>query len=472
MRRLSLSAAALLALASPLVAGAQVLRSADAGAGWQSDAPQIRVWIDGPRAFDFGQPVPVHYWVSDDAYVIVATVNGSGRLAVLSPVTRTGRTFVHGNIERVLLGRHVPSGQGAFYASGGGVLSGGFVFAIASWQPFDLSTLENRDFDGLGLESRFSLANRAYVTNPDEYIARFASWVTWDADTPYDYDVDYYSSTVASPFGSVASLCFGGSRTALLWSDWYANPYSGMCSGYLNSLAFCYGFSAFSYTPYCGAYGRGPRVVSLPLAPVVPVTDSTRAVNVGLIRAGLWAPDTVGVVADQPDAAEEQRPKDANGKPGTLLPFIGSTSEPVPTYFALPERGIETLKRGAAAGTREATGNRQDLGSRLLKTKLATGTDASRPKSAPSATRAPVPPPVRAQPERPAPPRAARAAPRRGTTNARDPYAMPTVRPATRGTASSPTTRPAPSSGDVRSSTGSGKGASGKTSPKPKKPPE
>lgn len=435
---------------------------------WQSDAPQIRVWINGPRAFDYGQPVPVHYMVSSDAYVIIGRVDGSGRLTILQPTTRTGRTFVHGGIENVVLGRRMPaSSLGAFYAGNAGALGGGFVFALASWQPFDMSALENRDFDNLGVESRFTLASRAYASDPGQYVERLAAWVTWDATTPYDYDIDYYATSV-STFASASSMCFSGWASRSLWSDWDMNPYAGGCASYLNSLALMYGYSVFTYSPFCGGWAcRGPVVIagSTPLAPPGGESGSTQKVNLGVIRSGLWAPDTVGVVAEEPDGPPAQQQASKSAKAGVLTPL--GTPVTTPRYFAIPDRGVETLK---LAGIRPASSpDQRDLTTVLAGAKHGAGNAMGAKGTPPVASREPLQPPARVVPAPAAPPRPAHPLPRYTSSSRRDPFGSPgrasSSRPAQPTTATKPAAQPAHV--DVRSSAGSAK----KTE-KPKKPPE
>ena len=486
MRRLSLIAASLLSVLPIATAGAQAGRADErARDTWDGDAPQVRVWIDGARALAFGEPVQVHYWVSEDAYVIIATVDPSGRLTILQPRTRTGRTFVRGDIEQVVLGRQTSVGtRGAFYISRGGPYSGGYVFAIASWQPFDLSSFESRDFDTFGLDSHFSLANRAIAGNPDEYVQRFASAVTWDASTSYDYDVDYYSSSNTATYASASSLCFAGSHTAYLWSDWYGNPYGNMCPGYFSSLAFCYGFSVYSYSPYCGYFYRPSQITSLPATPTVPTgshPDSSIGVNVGVIRGGLWAPDTVGAIVDEPGGVQQQKAGAKSAKADALAPFTRQATQP--SYFAIPDRGIRMLKEPGSMLPGNDKPDTRSFGTGVSDAKHgATGADggAETPKVVRSSTKpVMVAPPTRVQPKSMKPARRPVYAAPGGTTGSssgtsrpsgstRDPYAMPRARqPASPPPSSA---KPAGSSGDVRQGAGAAKPAA--TTTKPKKPPQ
>ena len=156
---------------------------------WTDQAPRVRVAIDGPRAVSPGMPMRVRFEVSDDAFVTVVRVDENGRMSILFPYARNQRAAARaGMVNHV---RNPRLGDASFIATD---RMGGYVFALASYAPLDFSSFENRDYDRVGGWSAFTQVNRTNASRPDVFIDRFAATVLWDRDTPYDYDVDYYTS--------------------------------------------------------------------------------------------------------------------------------------------------------------------------------------------------------------------------------------------------------------------------------------
>ena len=211
---------------------------------WQDQAPRVRIAIQGDRSVAFGAPVLVQFEVSDDAYVSVVRVDGNGRMTVLYPGTRQARAAVKGG--QIHYARNSKLGfQASFVATER--TFGGYVFAIASFAPLDLSGFESRDFERFGAYSRFTQVNRTYAGRPDEYIERFAAQVLWDADTPYDFDVDYYfpwgQMTPVNAYalcGAISRYGYGPVYTlAYDWDAWdmYGSSYSGLWDNLLERNA-------------------------------------------------------------------------------------------------------------------------------------------------------------------------------------------------------------------------------------------
>lgn len=97
MRRVHYLIAA--AISAPFLApGAQVVRWNDRPTTtWQDEPPRVRVEIAGARSVAPGSPVLVKFELSDDAYVVVGRVDGSGRLTILYPERPRDRPAVKGN---------------------------------------------------------------------------------------------------------------------------------------------------------------------------------------------------------------------------------------------------------------------------------------------------------------------------------------------------------------------------------------
>lgn len=170
--------------------------------------------------------------------------------------------------------------------------------------------LENRDFERFGAYSRYTLVNREYAQQPDTYIARFASSILWDPDTPYDYDIDYYTPDGAAMAAGYASwpMCsslyrhfngFGpGYRLTYalydwdMW-DWWGGALSPLaaCGTYYNTLRCISVISAFGVP--CAPYGG--TIAVLPPVVAGPVTEGTPVPNEGVVRGGLDTPTPLPV---------------------------------------------------------------------------------------------------------------------------------------------------------------------------------
>ncbi len=326
---------------------AQVQRWNDRGASnTADDAPRIHLIIDGYRSFYYGEPVPVHFEVSDDAYVLVGRVDSHGRLTILFPRSRLASSFAPGNTLVRVRGSHTAS-FGAFYATDVGRT--GFVFALASYAPFDLSAFRTQDFERIGLPSQLSEVNRRYAYNPSEYVERFASWVLFDGNTPYDYDVDYYSvdfdpliagAGASSQCYSNSGFWYDDGDRYLLGSGFNGfgfHPYGFRCGGFYYGNYSCYGFSLYSLYGPCLDI-RGPFIVHGPInggnppRTLPPIIGGPGGVNTKVLTGGLWRPDTVGRIADDDSRLKPPEPaQDAGGR--RAAPTADSTWSRI---FALP----------------------------------------------------------------------------------------------------------------------------------------
>ena len=271
IRTLMLSSAIVVGVSSTLAAQSQTVRWNDRPTtSWDDEAPQVRVAIEGNRGY--GGPLRVRFQVDDNAYVTVAHVDGDGRLTILYPESRNQRSAVRA--DQVYYARNQRLGGDFSFVANGSF--GGYVFALASYAPLDFANFENRDFDRVGGWSAFTVANRGIARRPDVLIDRFAARVLWSVDTPYDYDVDYYSQ-----FGNAAmnayALCspnaFGafygfrpiiGGRTFLAqFSSWERMnyPYFSLCNSLFDRYE-CYSWLTFSVFPSC--LGRVSRIARFP----------------------------------------------------------------------------------------------------------------------------------------------------------------------------------------------------------------
>jgi hypothetical protein len=320
IRTLTLSGALVLTASSMLPAQSQAVRWNDRPTtSWDDQAPQVRVYIDGNRGVGYGQPLGVRFRVSDNAFVTVVRVAGDGRMTILYPTNRNQRTAVRAN--QIYYARDTRLGGDMSFVATDAI--GGYVFALASYAPLDLSSFENRDFDRVGGYSEFTVAQRGIARRPDVFIDRFAARVLWSVDTPYDYDVDYYSQ-----FGHYAmnaySLCsdnaFGqyygyafrpGSRIFLSQlSSWERMnyPYFGLCNSIYNRYE-CISWLTMSIFPSCLNNGiliaRNPTDVNAGGFPGGGGGggggDSTQ-LNEGVIKGGMFGPKPVPIPTSPDDA--------------------------------------------------------------------------------------------------------------------------------------------------------------------------
>ena len=315
MRR-TLMLSASLAVFVPSVVAAQTVRWNDRPSEtWTDQAPRVLIAIEGSRAPAYGTPVKVRYEVSDNAYVAVVRVDGDGRMTILYPYSRNQRATARAGLVHYVRDPQL-GGQFAFVATDRRT---GYVFAIASYAPLDLSAFEYRDYERFGGWSTFTVANREIASRPDVFIERFVSAVLWDKDTPYDFDVDYYFPQGYPSTLNTASLCsslyFGTSSAYLgypLWSesDWqlagYPSHYQSTCGGWYNSVR-C--FSPLSFYGYGNCAVGSFIAAGQPAAPLGehPVEAPADVPNEGVVRGGLFTPTPAPVI-----------PAPGDGPTGTL----------------------------------------------------------------------------------------------------------------------------------------------------------
>jgi hypothetical protein len=367
MRRAPLLAGVTL-LAIPVWAvSAQVQRWNDRSVDQRNyDSPTVRVAIDGPRSLGFNAPVRVRVRVSDDAYLVVGRVSAAGRLTILFPVRSTGRTFVRGGADMIVRGRQSGS-FASFYANeyGGGT---GYVFAIASYAPLDLSRFRSSDFDAAGGSlSPFAMASRNVAYRPEALLARFASWVLYDDTVPFDYDIDFYSIGTAT-YASRASHCLPGAHLFYGYDGWSAYSgglgfypglahYQSYCNSFFNSYFWCLGYSTYSHLGLCSpSYQpfivRGPPRAP-PATPQFPVDSAPSTINRGVVNGGLWKPDTVSRIGDgdprltkpNDDASSRlglPRPTDAVARPRDITTRPDDDGE---RLYTIPQRSLDEIRR-------------------------------------------------------------------------------------------------------------------------------
>ncbi|MCC6928695.1 MAG: DUF4384 domain-containing protein [Gemmatimonadaceae bacterium] len=327
---------------------AQTIRwnAAAAASDTVEDAPIVNLRIEGSSLFSYGEPVRVWFNVSQDAYVIVARVDANGHLTLLYPSSRTMSSGVEGGREIPIRGRR---GGASFYATDR--MGGGFVFAMASYDPFDLSRLGLRDFDRYVTGTYVGRPSRVYIGDPHRVVTRFASMVSFSDESPYDYAVEYYQVDAPYYVTSVgfSNFCngfYGGYRRGLLerWDDelFYGNA---MASNYgCNYNCPSYGYTAgygypFFINPACG-FNRNQGNQNGPPIPTQPPKDSSRVPP--------WLPDSIkGGRPDTVSNVPETKGTDDTNLRRRIALMDGSyggasTNEfdPSRKSYAIPERAL------------------------------------------------------------------------------------------------------------------------------------
>lgn len=374
MQGRALVAGVLIALATAAPANGQQVRWNDrVVVDTGPEAPTVRVWLEETRSYSYGAPVRVWFNVSDDAYVVVARVDANGHLTMLYPSNRSRTTEVKGGEDIQIRGRR---GAASFYATDR--MGGGFVFAIASYDPFDLSRLGIRDFDRYVTGTYVGRPNRVYIGDPHRVITRFASMVLFGDRSPFDYAVDYYNVDAPYYMTSVgfSNFCngyYGQYRRGLAerWDDelYYGDGFGGRydCS-YFNSYR-CSAFSPMGWG--YDLYGMGfinPLCLN-PRAnqpggthpPVTPTTgDSARAPGwlTDSVRAG--RPDTVGFIPERPKAEELDGPdglrRGTTVTTGPGRPISIGDDDPSGRSYAIPGRALRNTP------TTHGGGRERDIG--------------------------------------------------------------------------------------------------------------
>lgn len=258
-----------LVLAQPLVAPAQQTAPR---ARWQQersedDLPRVRLWIPGGGSFRYGQPVQVMFEVSEDAHAVVMRVDGNGRLSVLWPQSRNLQTAARAGREYRITGPY--SSIAAFTADY--EFASGMVIAIVSPDPIDLSAFRRYRNDYTYYQN--ASHQRPYFGSVRHVLERITQEVLYDPDTPYDFDVAFYSVAGRSFFSNASyASCqydFIGSPGQRAYSSWHVSRLSGWeddCYGNPFSrayFAYCASWAAYSGYALCPSWNP-----SWPVPPV------------------------------------------------------------------------------------------------------------------------------------------------------------------------------------------------------------
>jgi hypothetical protein len=299
--KLVLATASLLTVALPAYAqrvdGARPGKSSRA----YGRAPEIEVWIDR-YVFRSGERIHTYFETEPGAYVTILRITTLGDVTVLYPRRPTTQRAYRDE----LINDEIPAaGRREFYINEPeGV---GFVFAIASFEPFDY-----RGFTSGGQWNTMRLAGFGYG---DPYRA-VDSFVSRTVPARAEYSTDYIQYEVLGDGGY--------NRYGYAYGNTYGNRYYN--DHYFRCLEY-YGLNAVSYChSYAGSgIGGFPFIVVAPPARPNPTTPSTRPVRrPNMPPPGKVIPDP-GVVAgadasggaSSAEASSSARYTDLRGRPAS-----------------------------------------------------------------------------------------------------------------------------------------------------------
>ena len=199
--------------------------------------PNVRLWFRGDNLFRRGDYPDVYFRADEDAYVMIVRVDTDGRLDILSPthpgdpqLARGGRTYRVDGYSR-----------GSFHVSDDPGM--GYVFAVASWEPWDLDRIAS------SRSGVYRYAGRRIHGDPFIAVQDLADDLSGDRYGYYALDhVAYY---VNRRYEYPRYLCYDchGYRSYAHW-----DPYAYRCVNFRIVI-----YTDPYYYPY--RYSRGSRVI-------------------------------------------------------------------------------------------------------------------------------------------------------------------------------------------------------------------
>jgi len=221
------------------------LVAAQSGSSWVRAVPfeyrpRVEVWTNrGDSPYTGGQSVRVHFRADRDAFVTILRVDTDGRVRVLFPREPWEDNFARGDRDYEVRGEY---GRDAFYIDDyPGV---GYVFAVASADPFDYDGLRSREHWDYRLIADGRVRGDPYVALTD-----LAQRIVPDGYTDWDYDITPYY--VQQHYDYPRFLCYD-CHTYVSYSSW--SPYDYTCVRFRIVV-----FDDPYYYPY--RYYGGTRVV-------------------------------------------------------------------------------------------------------------------------------------------------------------------------------------------------------------------
>ncbi len=175
------------------------------------EAPDVELWVSGDNLFRRGDRARVYFRTDEDAYVTVVRIDTDGRVDILFPEDPYDDNEVRGGHTYRVYGH----GQESFVINDYPGL--GYIFAIASWEPFD--------YDRVSRGRHWDYHYAGGRVHGDPYIAArdFADMLL-DPRATYSFDVAEYH--VERRVSYPRFLCYDchAYRPYQVW-----NPYSHAC---------------------------------------------------------------------------------------------------------------------------------------------------------------------------------------------------------------------------------------------------
>lgn len=181
-------------------------------------APAVHVWLNGDGYYRRGDRARVYFETDSDAYVTVFRIDTDGRVRVLYPQYPWHENLVYGGRRYEVV---EPYGTHADYAFRVDEYPGqGYVFAVASYEPFDYRAFTRRDhwdYEAIAYHGR--------VTG-DPYVA-FDELVDHIVVGDYaGYTTDVYPYSVEQRYSYPRFLCYD-CHAYVPYRSW--NPYRHSC---------------------------------------------------------------------------------------------------------------------------------------------------------------------------------------------------------------------------------------------------
>ena len=206
-----------------------------------SDRPRINIWNNHDDPYRRGERARIYFRTDADAYVTILRVDTDGRLRVLFPEDPWEDNYARGGRTLEVLSHTRDDAFGVDDYPGVG-----YIFAVASYDPFVYDDLVRNDRWDLRTVSDGRLRGDPYVALTD-----LASRIAAGSD--YDYDVAQYD--VEQHYDYPRFLCYD-CHTYASYSSW--DPYDSYCPRFRIEI-----YDDFAYYPY-RYYGGRNVVISRP----------------------------------------------------------------------------------------------------------------------------------------------------------------------------------------------------------------
>ena len=176
------------------------------------EAPDVELWVSGDNLFRRGDRARVYFRTDEDAFVTIVRIDTDGRVDILFPEDPYDNAEVRGGHTYRVYGH----GHESFVINDYPGL--GYIFAIASWEPFDYERVsQGRHWD-------YRYAGGRVHRDPYEAARDFAELLLVDTRAAYSFDVAEYH--VERRVNYPRFLCYDchAYRPYPVW-----NPYSHAC---------------------------------------------------------------------------------------------------------------------------------------------------------------------------------------------------------------------------------------------------